>query len=232
MSAIMGNGSLGWGYTSVGGLLLVLVAGCSLPRPRAHEASFTAAAPSLYGRVVAGRTVSGSTGPAMKTGSPIVVFARARHMTPTQPTGTREVRRQVEALIPSFLVLSVGQELRFGNDDGLCHSFFSKSGSNAFETGLLRPGEAKVVRFDRPGAVQIYCSLHAERQATILVVPTPHFAIVDAKGEFEIAGLLPGEHILVTWNGTEVLHRTRVELTAGERRFVKIDLPDAEAQGH
>jgi plastocyanin len=232
MIAIMGNGSRGGGYTSVGGLLLVLVAGCSLVRPRVHEASFTAKAPSIRGRVVSGRVASRSTGPAIEAGSPIVVFARARHMTPTQPTGTREVRRRVEALVPSFLVLSVGQGLRFGNEDGLCHSFFSKSDSNAFETGLLRPGEASVVRFDRPGAVQVYCSLHTEKQAIILVVPTPHFAIVDANGAFEIAGLAPGEYILVTWNGAEVLHRTRVELEAGERRSVKIDLQDAGAQGH
>ena len=109
--------------------------------------------------------------------------------------------RQIDATFrPQFSVLTLGQELVLPNDDTIVHNVFSVSTPNDFDFGLYRPGQTRTVRFEHPGAVHLYCSIHASMRATVFIAPTRHHAIVDARGSFRLDDVPAGSHRLQLWN--------------------------------
>ena len=122
--------------------------------------------------------------------------------------------------------------MRFVNDDKICHRFFSSSKSNAFDLGLLKPKASRVQRFERPGLIHIYCSLHSRKQASILITTTPHFAVANEAGDFEIKGLAPGRYQLEVWSNERPLQRLEVTAHASKTPFVEIptDVPAQPAK--
>jgi plastocyanin len=141
------------------------------------------------------------------------------------------VRRVGDVFEPPFVVVSVGRSVRIVNEDEICHSFFSSSPNNAFDLELLKPGEAGTVRFEHPGPVQVYCSLHSGKQATILVAPTAYFAVVDHGGEFAIDNTEPGHYVLEAWNEHRSLHRLEVNVPPRRTKFVEIPVDELQLQG-
>ena len=47
--------------------------------------------------------------------------------------------------------------------------------------------------FDRPGIVRVFCEIHSHMSAFILVFAHRHFAVTNARGEYRIEGLPPGQ---------------------------------------
>lgn len=119
---------------------------------------------------------------------------------------------------PALYVTSPGRGVRFENRDELCHEFFSSSGPNAFQLGMLEPGDARTVDLAVPGLVQVYCTLHAGKQLSVLVAPSPHHALVQPDGGFALADLAPGRYRVEAW-GEGLRPRTlSVDVGASERR--------------
>jgi plastocyanin len=67
----------------------------------------------------------------------------------------------------------VGETIRFGNADGVPHTVTAGSSidprPDQFDSGLLGTGGTFDVSFDRPGRYQIFCALHPEMQATVVI---------------------------------------------------------------
>lgn len=101
---------------------------------------------------------------------------------------------------PSFLVLVQGQSLEFANDDTIFHNVFSFSKPNDFDLGLYPAGESRRVRFGDAGLVKIYCSIHESMNATLLVVPTPLFALAGASGGYRVERVPAGRYRVTVWN--------------------------------
>jgi len=135
----------------------------------------------------------------------LVVFAlpstepAAENLSLESPPDTPTASHIKGGFFPEFVVTSREQGIRFENRDQICHSFFSSSGLNAFDLGMLNPGESKTVDFEHAGPVQVYCSLHAGKQMSLFVAPTPHHALVEADGRFVLEGLVPGDYHLRAW---------------------------------
>jgi plastocyanin len=116
--------------------------------------------------------------------------------------------------IPHILPVPVGATVHFPNNDKVNHNIFSLSRTNKFNLGSYKPGESKIVRFDKPGIVELRCDVHAEMAAYIMVLKNPYFAITDDQGRFEIPdskhleqngikeikNLPPGKYVLKTWH--------------------------------
>ena len=183
------------------------------------------------GHEIRGQIVSRSSGQPVECTDPIVVLAIPVSDTPSPGSTTAVVRRADAALSPSFLVVPVGQSVRFVNEDDIYHSFFSSSEHNAFDLGLLDPGKSNKFRFKRPGPVQVYCSLHTGEQVTILVAPTPHFAVVGPTGKFAIGNLAPGLYILETWSEAFPPQREEVTVSPSGTKFVEVLVGELEMQG-
>jgi plastocyanin len=100
---------------------------------------------------------------------------------------------------PHLLVVPVGAEVRFPNNDVLFHSVFSMFNNQRFDLGLYEAGTDKAVVFNKPGISYIFCNIHAQMSATVIALETPYFAVSNREGEFFIPNVPVGEYMLNIW---------------------------------
>lgn len=192
---------------------------------------FAALTPACVGvGEIQGRVVSSASGQPVKSEHPVVVLAVPVVHEPTAEPDVTVMRRVGGSFESVLSVVPAGQTVRFENYDDIYHRFFSSSLPNAFDLGMLEPGTSRTIRFDHPGPVQVYCSLHGGKQATILVVPTRHFTLVGSTGEFRIPNLVPGEYLLETWADGVPPGRMELTVPSGEM-FVEVPIHELPVQG-
>ena len=101
--------------------------------------------------------------------------------------------------VPQVLAVRVGTKVSFPNNDRVFHNVFSFHESNRFDLGLYPVGMVKQVPFDRPGLSRVYCNIHPQMAAYVMVVDTPYYAVSDAAGRFTIAAVPAGTHRYHAW---------------------------------
>ncbi len=101
---------------------------------------------------------------------------------------------------PRLLVVPKGSRVRFPNQDPILHNVFSVSSPNQFDLGLYRQGPGKEKRFDEPGLVRVFCNVHHDMVAYVLVLGTPYYVSPGAAGEFVLTGLPKGPGRLTVWH--------------------------------
>jgi plastocyanin len=100
---------------------------------------------------------------------------------------------------PAFLIVPTGKTVQMPNDDTIAHNVFSYSTPKQFNLGIYPKGETKSVVFDKPGKIDLFCSIHRHMHAVIFVVPTTWFAEADAESKFSIKGLPAGKYAVKAW---------------------------------
>jgi len=105
-----------------------------------------------------------------------------------------------EAFVPRVVVVTRGGIVDFPNRDPIFHNVFSLSPTRRFDLGKYRQGHSKSVRFDRTGVVKVYCDIHAEMEAFVLVVANRAYALPRADGSYELPDLPPGRYELRAWH--------------------------------
>jgi plastocyanin len=175
---------------------------------------------SLRGRVtleLPGMTLEGL--------GPVVVYLEPIDA-PAVPPPTRAARitQKNAAFSPAFLVVTVGQTVEMPNADTIYHNVFSYSRPNDFDLGMYAGGESRTVRLQHAGVVKVYCSIHESMNATIVVLPSRHYALAATSkgGTFSIDGIPPGRHRLRTWS--EKIPDTVREITIAPGSIQKLDL--------
>jgi plastocyanin len=124
-----------------------------------------------------------------------------------------QVRKQ---FVPSWAVVQRGTTIEFPNNDNIYHNVFSQSSGNSFDLGLYNStSAAKAHTFEEPGSVDIFCNIHPQMAASVLVVPNRHFAKVKPNGEFEIADVPVGKRKVVAWAPNSRLNVQWAEVDAG-----------------
>lgn len=115
---------------------------------------------------------------------------------------TEKVRQKDAVFIPHILPIMVGTVVEWPNEDNIYHNVFSKSDANQFDLDLYKKGDPpkKSPPFDKPGEVDVFCSIHARMSCIILVLENPYFAVTDSKGHFTIPNVPPGHYTLVGWH--------------------------------
>jgi plastocyanin len=166
---------------------------------------------------LAGRVEVGIDGLALADAGPTVVYLESLGPPlPARETPGAEIRQRLARFEPSFTTVAVGEPVRMPNDDTIFHNVFSYSRPNDFDLGLYRAGEARTVRFEAPGLVRIYCSIHENMNGLIFVTPSRLFARPDSRGEYRIRGVPPGRYRLHVWTERLPAWTREVELGAGE----------------
>jgi plastocyanin len=94
---------------------------------------------------------------------------------------------------PHVLAVPVGSTVAFPNQDAVFHNVFSLSGPQPFDLGLYRSGTSRSRTFAQPGEYRVFCNIHPQMTALILVVVTPHIAHVAPDGRF-VLELPPGRY--------------------------------------
>ena len=67
------------------------------------------------------------------------------------------------------LVIKVGDAVSFRNEDVTIHNVYSLSDASTFDLGGYQKGKSKTVKFDKPGMVDVECSVHPDMKMTIEV---------------------------------------------------------------
>ena len=102
--------------------------------------------------------------------------------------------------MPHVLVIPVGSSVDFPNSDPIFHNAFSNFSGQPFDTGLYRPGTSQKVRFRREGVVRVFCNIHSNMSAVIIVLNTPYFAKTGKDGSFKLESVAPGDYKLRVWH--------------------------------
>ena len=100
------------------------------------------------------------------------------------------------AFDPFVLIVPMGAEVTFPNQDTVRHHVYSFSPAKTFELKLYGQDETRAVRFDKAGVVALGCNIHDQMSAFIVVVDTPFAAKTDARGVAVLRGL-PGDQARV-----------------------------------
>jgi plastocyanin len=126
--------------------------------------------------------------------------------------------------VPPFLVAAVGQTIEMPNLDQVAHNVYSVTPSHTFNLGLYAMGERKEVIFDRPGLVEVACSIHSFMRARILVVPNALYATVDGDGSYQILNVPAGNYTLRFWAGGRAPFSREITVAPGGR--VRVDITE------
>jgi plastocyanin len=172
-------------------------------------------------RTSAPSTVQGTiTAKGLKNSGNIVVRLEAPGLRFKVPLAPAKMDQRAFQFIPHVLPVVAGTTVRFLNNDPEPHNVYSPEGR--YNLGTWPPGETRDQKFERAGVYTQLCRLHPDMLAFIVVVETPHFALTDDAGRFEIRGVPPGSYTLVAWS--EKLDETSQPLTVTAGRPVVVDL--------
>ena len=130
-----------------------------------------------------------------------------------------------ERFSPHVLPVVRGTTVDFVNDDAVFHNVFSLSSAKTFDLGRFPRGHSKAQVFDRPGIVQLFCHIHADMSAIILVLANPLFGQADTTGHYAIDQIPPGDYTIVGWH--ERIHPISrpIHVEAGKTSVVDFDIP-------
>jgi len=121
---------------------------------------------------------------------------------------------------PHILPLLVGTTVEWPNRDEIYHNAFSFSDAKPFDLGMYKD-QVKSLTFDKPGRVDVFCSIHKDMHCVILVLENPYFAATDAKGRYKIANVPAGTYKLRAWH--ERMPSQTKEITVPAEGEVQLD---------
>jgi plastocyanin len=94
---------------------------------------------------------------------------------------------------PRVLAVPLGSTVDFPNNDGIYHNVFSLSGPQPFDLGLYRAGDTRQRTFTTAGTYRVFCNIHPQMTAIIVVAPSPFTAAAGPDGRFTL-DLPPGRY--------------------------------------
>jgi plastocyanin len=111
---------------------------------------------------------------------------------PTEGAATAQIAQQERKFVPDLVAITVGESVSFPNNDPFLHNVFSQSTARKFDLGSYKRGDPKTKDFKTTGVVDVYCNIHADMAATILVLPNRRHVRANSDGTFAIDGVPPG----------------------------------------
>ena len=101
---------------------------------------------------------------------------------------------------PHILVVPVGAVVEFPNYDPFFHNVFSLFEGKRFDLGLYEAGTTRTITFTTPGVSYIFCNIHPEMSAVVIVTKNRYYAISNAAGNVAISDVPAGRYQLNIWH--------------------------------
>jgi plastocyanin len=136
-------------------------------------------------------------------------------LTVNAPAKEASVTSKDKRFDPRILAVSAGTRVKFPNVDSIYHNAFSLSPGNAFDMGLYRKGASRDVVLKNPGIVRVYCNIHPDMAASVVVVEGNAFSVVRADGSYRIEGIPAGHHEVHVWSDLAGEQVTMLNLEGG-----------------
>jgi hypothetical protein len=161
--------------------------------------------------------VSGSVRTETRPGvqpAPAVVYAEPLDSAvPSLPRSVTLTQRN-RTFLPPITAAPVGSTINFPNNDLIFHNVFSLSGPEPFDLGLYRAGDTRARTFTHPGTYRVFCNIHPEMTALLVIVPTPYVTVAGTDGRY-ILDLPPGRYRLTALSERARPVTTEIESTVG-----------------
>ncbi len=105
-----------------------------------------------------------------------------------------------QSFVPRVLPVAAGSVVDFPNLDPIFHNVFSVSPARRFDLGKYPRGQSRPVRFPRTGLVNVYCDIHTDMAAYVLVLPNHAFTQPDGTGAWALPDLPAGRYLVRWWH--------------------------------
>ncbi len=115
-----------------------------------------------------------------------------------------------QSFVPRVLPVLAGTRVQFPNSDMVFHNVYSAWHGKKFDLGLYPPGASKTIVFDKPGVHDIFCNIHANMSAYVVVLENPYFSTTGRSGGFSIEGVPAGKYEVRVWHPRGQASRTVV----------------------
>jgi len=101
----------------------------------------------------------------------------------------------------------------------------SVSGENRFDLDLYKRPNVGEKTFETPGLVRVYCNIHPQMSAFVLVTESDHFTKAEESGRFRLEGVPPGRYTVKAWHErAREPASVEVEVTANGTPPVSLEL--------
>jgi plastocyanin len=127
--------------------------------------------------------------------------------------------------VPHVLPILAGSTVEFPNSDPVYHNVFSFSKTKTFDLGRYPTGHTKAITFDKPGLVKVYCDMHSQMNAFILVLENPYFTLSDEQGDYTIRNIPAGVYTVKAWFARLPEKSASVTIRAGETAILDFEFP-------
>ena len=131
---------------------------------------------------------------------------------------------------PEVIIVPVGSAVAFPNRDPIFHNVFSLSAAKQLDLGYYPSGESRTVQFDHPGIVQVYCHLHPDMSAAIVVAPSSFLAQPGTDGRFSFSDVPAGTYELVVWHKSAGFFRQAAVVRSDGVSEVTMTIPVRKAE--
>jgi plastocyanin len=169
----------------------------------------------------AGGTVTGTvTATPTKYAAGVVVHLVGTKGAP-RPSGTAVMDQKGMRFIPHVLAIIKGTAVDFLNSDSVRHNVFSPDGER-MNLGTWPQGQTKTYTFTKTGVYRLLCNVHPEMSAFIVVLDTPHFAVTERDGAFQLQNVPAGTHTVRAWS--EKLGEVTMPVTVSSGGTAELDI--------
>ncbi len=141
------------------------------------------------------------------------------------PAGPFRMEQVGETFVPHVLPVVAGSTVEFVNADPIYHNVFSLSKAASFDLGRFPRGSSRSVRFDEPGIIKVFCHIHSDMSAVILVLDHPYFARPDVEGKFSMPGIPAGRYTVTGWHERARPIRREVTIEPSGRAEISLAIP-------
>ena len=144
---------------------------------------------------------------------------------PPKPPVTEILNQEGARFQPDLIAVPIGSTVEFPNSDPIFHNVFSLSKAQPFDLGYYPKGQSRTVKFNSPGVVQVYCHIHANMYAAIVVTASPWFQKPLSDGSFSFSNVPAGRYRLTAWHKIAGLYKVDVQVPETGSADVTIRVP-------
>jgi plastocyanin len=157
--------------------------------------------------------------------SNVVIFLEELQL--PNPNGKEKIVQKGKQFSPRVLPIVSGGVVEFPNEDPFNHNVFSPTPEYKFDLDYYGTGKSKNVRFQKTGAVRIYCNIHSNMVADVLVVPNPYFAKTGKDGKFKISNIPAGKYTFVAWQPSGASEKRGIAIVDGKTININFEVEES-----